>query len=56
MRVFLFSNTLTLIDAPAFLGTIANPAAPIILPVIAGIVVAVWLHNVYQNVYVDTSL
>ena len=41
---------------PAFLVTIVNPAALIVLPVIAGVVVAVWLHNVYQNVYVNTSL
>ena len=41
---------------PAFLATIVNPAAPIVLPVIAGVVIAVWLHDVYQNVYVNTSL
>jgi hypothetical protein len=38
-----------------FLAAVSNPAAPIVLPVIAGVAVAVWLYDVYQNVYVDTS-
>ena len=33
----------------AFLATIVNPAAPIIPLVIAGVVVVVWPHDVYQK-------
>ncbi|KAF8551839.1 hypothetical protein OG21DRAFT_1512224 [Imleria badia] len=33
-----------------FLAAITNPAAPIVLPVIVGVVAAVWLYDVYQNV------
>ena len=36
-----------------FLAAVSNPAAPIVLPIIAGVATAVWLYDVYQNVYVE---
>jgi len=33
-----------------FLAAVSNPAAPIVLPIIAGLATAVWLYDVYQNV------
>ncbi|KAI9567607.1 hypothetical protein HD554DRAFT_2105264, partial [Boletus coccyginus] len=35
---------------PALLAVASNPAAPIVLPVIAGVAAAAWLYLVYQNV------
>ncbi|KAG6380422.1 hypothetical protein JVT61DRAFT_8552 [Boletus reticuloceps] len=36
--------------ASGFLAAILNPAAPIVLPIVAGIAAAVWVYDVYQNV------
>ncbi|KAI9570997.1 hypothetical protein HD554DRAFT_2077105 [Boletus coccyginus] len=35
--------------APGLQEALSNPAAPIVLPVIVGVAVAVWLYQVYQN-------
>ncbi|KAF8126776.1 hypothetical protein EV363DRAFT_1173665 [Boletus edulis] len=36
--------------APQLMVAVSNPAAPIVLPIIAGVAIAVWVYGVYQNV------
>jgi hypothetical protein len=36
----------------AIVSAMAGPAAPIVVPIAAGIVLAVWVHDVYQMSYV----
>ena len=35
------------------MSSLSGPAAPIVVPIVAGVVLAIWVHEVYQLSYVS---